>query len=134
MANGRCSRQKQGKKRRKRARGDGGRQERLPDRIKAPHSATPDPQSCWRGGGQGRGTGLGRLSVAAQGANDTPPTNQVITFLFLGCSLPLWKEKKNTLALFFFPLCTETSFIFDPNPLPLLLISTGKGYSASSSM
>ena len=39
---------------------------------------------------------------------------------------PLWKGKKIPLPFFFLSLCTETSFILDPNPLPLPPVSTGK--------
>ena len=126
MANGRCSRQKQGKKGGKAGRWEGDRKI-CPDRIKAPHSTTPDPHKVAGEEVGWGGTGLGSLPEAGSEVQKwhhlpTPPSSS--------CSwdaLSPFGRKKNTLALFFpLSLCTETSFILDPNPLPLLPISTGK--------
>lgn len=94
-------RQKQGKKG-----GEGGemegRQEDLPWIGSRPLQRNPrSTQSCWRGGGQGRYRFGQAFCSRPVRAEMTLPTNQVITFLFLGCSL---LGRKKIPLPFFFPL------------------------------
>ena len=125
MANGGCSRQKQGKKGGEAGRWEGDRKT-CPDRIRAPHSTPPDPHKAAGEEVGGGGTGPGSLPEAAQRCRNDTAYRLGHHLLVPETLSPLWKGKKIPLPFFFLSLCTETSFILDPNPLPLPPVSTGK--------